>query len=103
PLAHGPRGHQSGGGVLMSGLVSAFHGFGTRAPRLLLAASTGGHLTQLVRFARSAGVFDRATWVTFDSPQSRSLLAGQRVVWVEYIAPRDVQGVLRARRVLERE
>lgn len=82
--------------------VSAFEGFNPATARLLLVASTGGHLTQLVRFARGAGVFEHATWVTFDSPQSRSLLAGQRVVWVDYIAPRDVRGVTSARRLLER-
>lgn len=88
-------------------LLSPLGGFGgtapganVDAPRLLLAASTGGHLTQLSTFARAAGVGAEATWVTFDSPQSRSMLAGERVIWVDYIAPRDVAGTLRARRVL---
>lgn len=80
-----------------------FAGFGADRPRLLLAASTGGHLTQLSRFARAAGVSSDATWVTFDSPQSRDMLAGERVVWVDYIAPRDVAGTLRARRVLQEQ
>ncbi len=85
----------------MSELRSApFSSFGVERPRLLLAASTGGHLTQLSRFARAAGVAGDATWVTFDSPQSRSMLAGERVVWVDYVAPRDVPGTLRARRAL---
>ncbi|RKQ89819.1 glycosyl transferase family 28 [Mycolicibacterium mucogenicum 261Sha1.1M5] len=80
-----------------------FAGFGVDRPRLLLAASTGGHLTQLSRFAHAAGVSSDATWVTFDSPQSRDMLAGERVVWVDYIAPRDVPGTLRARRVLKEQ
>lgn len=83
--------------------ISAFEGWGVPAPRLLLVAATGGHLTQLVRFAQAAGLSDRATWVTFDSPQSRSLLNGQKVVWVEYVAPRDFRGVMRARNVLQRQ
>lgn len=68
--------------------------------RLLLAASTGGHLTQLNRLATAAGLAADATWVTFDSPQSRSMLAGRRVVWVDYIAPRDIAGTARAYRAL---
>lgn len=87
----------------MTTLATPFTSFNCDEPRLLLAASTGGHLTQLSSFARAAGVAERATWVTFDSPQSRSLLRGERVVWVDYIAPRDVAGTLRARRMLDRE
>lgn len=87
----------------MATLATPFTGFGCDEPRLLLAASTGGHLTQLSNFARAAGVADRATWVTFDSPQSRSLLRGQQVTWVDYIAPRDFAGTLRARATLARE
>ena len=84
-------------------LAAPFESFATERPRLLLAASTGGHLTQLSAFANAAGVSDDATWLTFKSPQSTSMLAGQRVVWADYIAPRDVAGTLRARRQLARE
>lgn len=83
--------------------INAFTGFGRRQPHLLLVASTGGHLTQLSRLADYAGVSEHATWVTFDSPQSRSMLAGANTVWVDYVAPRDVQGVLRAKERLQRE
>lgn len=84
----------------MTELAQPLTGFASEQPRLLLAASTGGHLTQLTTFARAAGVSERATWVTFDSPQSRNLLRGENVVWVDYIAPRDLRGTLRARRQL---
>jgi UDP-N-acetylglucosamine transferase subunit ALG13 len=62
--------------------------------KLLLCASTGGHLWQLERIARSFGVRDDSLFVTFDTPQSRSLLAGRRVLYVPYIPPRGYRGVL---------
>jgi UDP-N-acetylglucosamine--N-acetylmuramyl-(pentapeptide) pyrophosphoryl-undecaprenol N-acetylglucosamine transferase len=62
--------------------------------KLLLCASTGGHLWQLERIARAFDVRDDSLWVTFDTPQARSLLEGRRVLYVPYIAPRDFRGVL---------
>ncbi|SJN11877.1 polysaccharide biosynthesis protein CpsF [Leucobacter sp. 7(1)] len=76
--------------------------FGADHPRLLLVASTGGHLTQLVRLAARVSAAEDSLWVTFDSPQSRSLLAGKRVLWVDYVAPRDLAGTLRAYRAIAR-
>lgn len=76
--------------------------FGTQRPRLLLVASTGGHLTQLVRLAARVNAAEDSLWVTFDSPQSRSLLAGKRVLYVDYVAPRDLAGTLRAYRAIAR-
>jgi UDP-N-acetylglucosamine--N-acetylmuramyl-(pentapeptide) pyrophosphoryl-undecaprenol N-acetylglucosamine transferase len=62
---------------------------------ILLVASTGGHLAEMFclsrRFVRPT---DRTVWVTFDSPQSRSLLAGQEVQFVRYTAPRDYLSVV---------
>src|SRR4051794_32845834 len=57
--------------------------------KLVLAASTGGHLWQLSRLAPHLGAAEDSLWVTFDSPQSRSLLKGRRVLYLPYIAPRD--------------
>ena len=68
--------------------------------RLLLAASTGGHLAQLVRLSDRLRAADASVWVTFDSPQSRSLLAGKEVLNVPYIAPRDYRGALNAFRII---
>jgi UDP-N-acetylglucosamine--N-acetylmuramyl-(pentapeptide) pyrophosphoryl-undecaprenol N-acetylglucosamine transferase len=64
--------------------------------RALLVASSGGHLSQLHTLApRISGLdLDRSTWVTFDTPQSRSLLAGRHVVHVPYTAPRDWRNVV---------
>ena len=44
--------------------------------KLLLCASTGGHLWQLDRIARAFDVSDDSLWVTFDTDQTRSLLEG---------------------------
>lgn len=64
--------------------------------RMLFAASTGGHLAQLVRIAHRFDPTEDSVWVTFRTPQSESLLAGKNVVFVPYIAPRDVRNALRA-------
>lgn len=63
---------------------------------VLLVAATGGHLTQMDRLARRIpGYDDDAVWVTFDTEQSRSLLAGRRHVFVPYTAPRDAYTAMR--------
>lgn len=71
----------------------------------LLVASHGGHLAELYDLAPRLGVRDRR-WVTFDGPQSRSLLAGEDVVFVPPVYTRDVIGVARdmlvARRMFRR-
>jgi UDP-N-acetylglucosamine transferase subunit ALG13 len=75
----------------------------------LLVASTGGHLAQLVRLvSRLPHASDEQTWVTFDTPQSRSLLAGRDVRHLPYTGSRayartlrntwTAQSVLRTRR-----
>ncbi|MEH0938280.1 glycosyltransferase [Micromonospora psammae] len=70
----------------------------------LLVASTGGHLAELHDLVPRLGVQDDCVWVTFDSPQSRSLLDGQEVIHVPPATTRDAVGALRdlvaARRVL---
>jgi UDP-N-acetylglucosamine transferase subunit ALG13 len=75
--------------------------------KTLYVASAGGHLAELYRLEpRLRGIPSEQTWVTFDTPQSRSLLAGKDVVFVRHTYPRDVAGVLRnareARRLLGR-
>lgn len=62
--------------------------------RVLLVASTGGHLKQLHRLhTRITHPADEVTWLTFDTPQSRSLLAGEDVAFVPFTGPRDYRGV----------
>jgi hypothetical protein len=73
----------------------------------LLVAATGGHLSQLVRLEPRLGLGEEPTWVTFDTPQSRELLADRRVVHAAYTRPRDYRAVARnvplAVRLLRRE
>lgn len=59
----------------------------------LLVASTGGHLAELHDLVPRLGVGERR-WVTFDTPQSRSLLAGEDVVHVPPATSRDLAGVV---------
>ncbi|MBY4207236.1 glycosyltransferase [Rhodococcus fascians] len=66
---------------------------GTKA---ILVASTGGHLAQLNRLQGRLGIESDPLWITFDHPQSRSMLNNSRVTYVPYIAPRDIGGLLRA-------
>jgi UDP-N-acetylglucosamine--N-acetylmuramyl-(pentapeptide) pyrophosphoryl-undecaprenol N-acetylglucosamine transferase len=61
--------------------------------RTLLVAATGGHLAQLHALAPRLRTRPQdRTWVTFDTPQSRSLLAKEdEVVFVNFVAPRDLR------------
>ncbi|MCI3242724.1 glycosyltransferase [Streptomyces spinosisporus] len=61
----------------------------------LFVATTGGHLAQLVELADRLPVDGASVWVTHDNEQSRSLLAGRDVMYVPYMGPRSVSGVLR--------
>jgi len=73
-------------------------------PKVLWVASSGGHIAQAHRIERILGRNDDSRWVTFDVPQTRSLLSGRRVDFVDYVAPRDFRGAVRAaRRVREIE
>ena len=63
---------------------------------VLLAASTGGHLQQLYRLREKIPAAPGSLWITFENAQSKSLLAGERAVFVPYIASRDFFGALRS-------
>jgi UDP-N-acetylglucosamine--N-acetylmuramyl-(pentapeptide) pyrophosphoryl-undecaprenol N-acetylglucosamine transferase len=66
-----------------------------RSMTRLLVASTGGHLTELVLLApRLSPPARDELWVTFDSKQSRTLLAGRNVRFIRDTPPRDWRGVL---------
>ena len=69
----------------------------------LLVATTGGHLAQLVELSRRLpGVGADRLWVTFDTAQSRSLLAGETVRFIPFIHERDVLGVARGTAICRR-
>jgi UDP-N-acetylglucosamine--N-acetylmuramyl-(pentapeptide) pyrophosphoryl-undecaprenol N-acetylglucosamine transferase len=74
----------------------------------LLVASTGGHLKQLHQLHRRLTTVEGPYhWATFDTPQSRSLLADERVTYVPFVGGRDPVNILRnvprAARILRAE
>ncbi len=81
----------------MTPVLERLHG-----KKLLLAASTGGHLSQLHRLAERIEPSEDSLWVTFDKPQSRSLLQDERHRFIPYISPRDWAGVARGMRTFDR-
>lgn len=78
-----------------------------RDGKVLLVATTGGHLMQLAELAPRLPLRQPRLWVTFDSEQARTLLAGEEVRFIPFIGERDVAGVMRtlpvAQRILTRE
>ncbi|MHB1509204.1 MAG: glycosyltransferase [Acidimicrobiales bacterium] len=58
----------------------------------LLVANAGGHLQELFELFPRLHPIDHLdpTWVTFDTSQAQSLLAGENVVYVPYPHPRDL-------------
>ncbi len=78
------------------------HGIDLAGRRTLFVASTGGHLAQLHRLSREMNADEGSHWVTFESPQSQSLLRDASVTYVPYVAPRDARGTFEASRVIGR-
>lgn len=62
---------------------------------VVLVASGGGHLEQLHMLADRLPIPGDRRWITFDTPQSRSMLDGERVDYVPYVGPRDYGGLLK--------
>lgn len=67
-----------------------------RGKKLLLVASTGGHLAQLDKISSFLDVDPESLWVTFNKPQSNSLMHGRRHEFIPYIAPRAFHRVARS-------
>ena len=75
-------------------------GYGTARMRttaddpVLLVASSGGHLLELLQLADA---FDRGRrhWVTFDKPDARALLAGESVTPAHHPTNRSLRNLLR--------
>lgn len=61
----------------------------------LLVANDGGHLMQLHTLRPRLGVGDDVVWVTVRTPQSESMLLGERVHWMAPCPPRDMRAVAR--------
>jgi UDP-N-acetylglucosamine transferase subunit ALG13 len=68
---------------------------GVDRPKLLLLASTGGHLEQLSRIFPVNAVHPDSLWVTFTSAQTTSLMVGRRCGLIQEIGNRDYRGVPR--------
>lgn len=62
--------------------------------RLLLAASTGGHLSQLMALQPWWAKHERY-WITFDKPDARSLLAGEQISWAHHPTTRNIPNLIR--------
>jgi beta-1,4-N-acetylglucosaminyltransferase len=62
--------------------------------KILLVCSSGGHLAQLYRLRPWWEAHERA-WVTFDDPQSRSLLQGEHVTSAFAPTTRNVPNAIR--------
>lgn len=68
----------------------------TPGKRVLWVASCGGHLAELKKMADlypHGSV--HSSWVTFDTPQSRSMLYGAKVSYIPHVGTRDGIGTLR--------
>lgn len=61
----------------------------------LLVANDGGHLTQLHHLAPRLPVEGPRLWVTTETPQTRSLLSGEDVLWVGPAGTRDLAAAVR--------
>jgi hypothetical protein len=61
---------------------------------VMFVSSSGGHLLQLYRLKPWWQQHDR-TWVTFDMPDSASLLAGETVCWAHHPTTRNIPNLLR--------
>ncbi len=66
----------------------------TPRAQLLLVGSAGGHLAQLIGLGPWWQEHDR-TWVTFDKPDARSLLAQETVIWAHHPTTRNIGNLLR--------
>lgn len=62
--------------------------------RVLLVGSSGGHLAQLVALEDWYAGRERS-WVTFDTPDARSSLEGEDVVYAYYPTTRNIPNLLR--------
>jgi hypothetical protein len=71
--------------------------------KVALVCSSGGHLAQLYRLEPWWRDHERL-WVTFDTPEAVSLLAGEHTVWAHHPTTRNLpnawRNLLLARRVL---
>jgi UDP-N-acetylglucosamine:LPS N-acetylglucosamine transferase len=63
-------------------------------PKAMLVCSSGGHLLQLHRL-KPWWIKRERVWVTFDMPDSRSLLEGENVRWAYHPTTRNALNLIR--------
>jgi beta-1,4-N-acetylglucosaminyltransferase len=65
-----------------------------RSPEILLVASSGGHLLELLQLA---SLWPKQTrhWVTFHERDATSLLVDERVTWAYYPTNRNIPNLIR--------
>lgn len=81
---------------------SSFASLAANGPKILWIVSSGGHLVQARHIERMIGAHPESVWITNDVPQARSLLADRNVIYVDYVAPRDLRGAIRASSIAAR-
>ncbi|GAB7051337.1 UDP-N-acetylglucosamine--LPS N-acetylglucosamine transferase [Catenuloplanes indicus] len=69
-------------------------GDGSGSPPLLLVASSGGHLAQLLALEPWYRERNRR-WVSFDTPDAVSLLRDETVTWAHHPTTRNLRNLLR--------
>jgi UDP-N-acetylglucosamine--N-acetylmuramyl-(pentapeptide) pyrophosphoryl-undecaprenol N-acetylglucosamine transferase len=67
-----------------------------RGQRMLVVASTGGHLAQAARWAAALQLSPDSSFVSFDTAQSRALLDGKNTFFVDYVPSRGWRQMLSA-------
>lgn len=68
--------------------------------KLVIVASTGGHLQQAVEWSKRLHLHRDSLFVTFRNPQSESLLASRPALYVRYVPPRGGLAIFGAFREL---
>jgi UDP-N-acetylglucosamine:LPS N-acetylglucosamine transferase len=79
-----------------AGRPQAFASLGLTGSKLLVVASSGGHVKQAITICDMVAADPDSLVVTFRSPQSEQLTRDRRVRYVPYVRPRDWKGILRA-------
>ena len=62
--------------------------------KVFLTASAGGHLAQLIALDKFWKEHDRV-WATFDLPEVRAALEGERTYWVYFPTTRNIPNAIR--------
>jgi beta-1,4-N-acetylglucosaminyltransferase len=62
--------------------------------KLMLIASSGGHLTQLLELRSFWGKYERV-WVTFEKPDAVNALKDEAVVWAYHPTNRNIYNLFR--------